>query len=102
MSEVIIRKFKESYCKLYKEVENVPNGLFVGEVTSIFQVNDIQIQCKKLKSNNYFFLWENPEGIFWRIQINENGYLSNYPVGFFDLFDDQLNELLNVRIINEQ
>lgn len=93
--EIIIRNFDEGKALLFKDVDHVPNGLLIGVITSVFQLNDIRIQCKKIKSNDYFFLWKNSDGIFCRISIDEKGYLSDSPIGFFDLFDDQLDQLIN-------
>ena len=95
MKEVIIRKFNEGKCTLYKHTKNVPEGLLIGVVTSLFQINDIRLQCKEIKSNDYFFLWENSDGVLWKISINEEGSLSDYPIGFFDLLENQLDQLID-------
>ena len=66
-----------------------PQGVVVGEIKSHLQLDDVRIQIKKQKVSGYTIRWEE-----WLISISDTGRLDAWPVGFFDIMDNQLNELL--------
>ena len=82
---VKINEIKETTAKLYKDKE------LVGEITSYLQLQDIRIQIKEAKAEGYFIDWNDH-----RINIDKNGLLSDWPLGFFDIVDDQLDTLLGL------
>ncbi len=67
-----------------------PQGVVVGQIESQLQLDDIRIQIKKQKISGYTIKWTN-----YLITIFENGHLSEWPFGFFDITDLQLEELLD-------
>ena len=54
-----------------------------------YEFYDIRIQIKKEQSEGYYCIF-NKEKLF----IDKNGKIKIWPKGFFDLFDEQLTELL--------
>jgi predicted ATPase len=67
------------------------NGEIVGEFNSLLQLNDIRIQIKIGEYKGYSILWEDRN-----ILIYVDGTLSEWPPGFFDIFDKQLDEILGL------
>lgn len=67
-----------------------PQGEIVGQIESQLQLDDIRIQIKKEKISGYTIKWVNH-----LITISVDGYLSEWPFGFFDITDLQLEELLD-------
>lgn len=82
---VVIREIEETVAELYDG-----DGNHVGQITSEMQLNDVRIQIKTLGLSGYSILWKG----YHHININENGYLDEWPVGFFDVSICQLEELL--------
>jgi len=81
-----VNKIIEHTSKLYD-----PNGKFIGEITSHLELNDIRIQIKENKVDGYYIMWKDD----YRIFIDKYGRLDEWPKGFYDLFDDQLDALID-------
>ena len=90
-----IRAIEETKALLIK------NGRDIGGFKGIIQLNDIRIQIKNMykdiryNSNDryteYSIIWNNKE-----IFIFKNGNLSEWPNGFFDTIDNQLDKLIDL------
>ena len=84
MSRIKINKIKETTAELYG-----PRGGHIGTITSELQLNDIRIQIMKQNLSGYYIIWENRQ-----IFINRDGRLHEWPVGFFDIEENQLYTLM--------
>ena len=82
-----INKIVETTCKLYD-----PDGNYIGKITNGLELNDVKIQIKTDKVSGYYILWKN-----FQIFIDKFGTLSEWPKGFYDLLDDQLDALVDWR-----
>jgi predicted ATPase len=80
-----INEIKESPCKLYDNKDNL-----VGDIISTLQLSDVRIQIKKEKVSGYYVIWNDQ-----KIRIDKFGYVESWPKGFFDTYDDQLDELID-------
>jgi predicted ATPase len=80
-----INEIVESVSKLYDKDDKL-----VGEITSLLQLDDIRIQIKKEKVSGYYVIWNN-----LKIRIDKFGYLEDWPRGFYDNMDKQLDELID-------
>ena len=69
-----------------------PQGIVVGEIASQLQLDDIRIQIKKQCISGYTINWKDQ-----LINISKDGSFDTWPVGFFDIMDTQLNELLDCK-----
>ena len=68
-----------------------PQGIIVGEIKSQLQLDDVRIQVKKQKVSGYTIKWGD-----YIIEIFDTGGLDEWPFGFFDIGDIQLNELIGL------
>jgi predicted ATPase len=82
----INNNLKEESCFLYG-----PNNVLIGEIKNYFAFNDVRIQIREQKLSGYYIDFKNE-----RIFINQHGKLDYWPKGLFDLFDKQLDKLLNL------
>jgi hypothetical protein len=55
-----------------------------------YEFNDIRIQIKNNKVEEFYIFFDNQ-----KFYINKDGRVANWPIGLFDLFADQLTELLS-------
>jgi hypothetical protein len=81
-----VKKIVETTCDLYN-----PKDVYVGTITSILELNDVRIQIKKQNVGGYYIKWKD-----YILDIDNKGYIEMYPPGFYDLFDLQLEELLEL------
>jgi len=79
-----INEIKETTAKLYNGED------LVGEITSYVQLTDVRIQIKEKEVSGYHILWKNQ-----MILIDKYGKLDNWPKGFFDIVDEQLDKLID-------
>ena len=82
-----INEIKETTCILID-----PQGVVVGEIASQLQLDDVRIQIKKQCVSEYTIKWKDQ-----LINISKDGSFDIWPVGFFDIMDTQLNELLDCK-----
>lgn len=80
-----INEIVEPVSKLYDKDDKL-----VGEITSLLQLDDIRIQIKKEKVSGYYVIWNDQ-----KIRIDKFGYLEDWPRGFYDNMDKQLDELID-------
>lgn len=81
----INRKIKDKPCDLYS-----PDDTFLGQIKTILELEDIKIQIKRKSLVGYYVIFYNQ-----RIDITPDGKMTHWPVGFFEIFDDQMRELLS-------
>jgi predicted ATPase len=86
MKEIKINKITETKCKLYN-----PENKLIGEITNCLELADVRIQIQKNKVNGYYIIWKDRQ-----ISINNFGCLDEYPTGFYDTMDIQLETLLGL------
>jgi hypothetical protein len=86
---VTIREIKDIPCELYD-----PSGKIVGIVENELQFHDVRFQIKKQKLEGYYFLFNRPDGVCERVDINNHGRCDASPNGFFDSSMNLLMELL--------
>ena len=65
-----------------------PNGVSLGFLND-FEFNDIRIQIKNEKAKGYYMVFEDEE-----IEITEHGRCTAWPVGFYDMWENQLAQIL--------
>ena len=82
---ITINKIVEPICPLFDNKDNK-----IGEVTSSLQMNDVRLQIHRLKLKGYYFVYKDE-----KIYINKYGGIINQKPGFYDMFDDQLDEFLS-------
>lgn len=80
------RIFKEVECEVFG-----PGDTFLFRINNFLTMNDIRLQIKKLKLEGYYFLFN---GL--KLPINNIGRLSNWPPGFYDRLDKQLDEFIDI------
>jgi len=78
-----INRIEPFRCRAYD-----PYGNHLGMLND-FEFNDLRIQIKKAGIRGYYMRYQNHN-----IDIDQNGNCSDWPKGFYDLFGDQLMELL--------
>jgi len=81
-----INTITEPVCSLFG-----PNDELIGEISSLFSLNDVRIQIMQQKLKGYYII----TGKYERIEIDKNGNLDWWPKGFYDLIDDQMMTLLD-------
>jgi len=81
---------ESSYAELYKD------DIFIGCIKSEIQLFSIRAQIAEMDLEGYYIFWVDEEGISYTINITACGRLSDWPVGFFDLFDFYLDKLLMI------
>ena len=84
---IVIRNIQDLPAKLYS-----PNDKLIGIIKNQLQLYDIQIQIASQRLEGYYIMFK---GI--KIEINRFGVHKEYPLGFFDIQDDQLMTLLKLR-----
>ncbi len=82
-----INEIKEPVCKLYDDADNL-----VGDINSALQLNDVRIQIKNQKAKGYYVMWKGRT-----IRIDSRGNLEEWPIGFYDNGDKQLDELIGLK-----
>ena len=87
--KVKINKITERSARLYDETDTL-----IGVIESHLELADARIQIKEQKLIGYYIIFN--DGIVdHKIEIHSTGQLSAWPKGFFDLFDHQLEKLLD-------
>ena len=66
-----------------------PQGVIIGKITSQLQLDDIRIQIKEQQVSGYTIKWTT-----YIIEISKDGHLDEWPFGFFDIMDIQLEKLI--------
>lgn len=79
-----IRKIEETTADLFKDGVG-----FIGTITSDLQLHDVRIQIMEKKAEGYSITWKG-----CNIEIDSSGMLSCWPVGLFDILDNQVEKLL--------
>ncbi len=85
---ITIRDISETPCHLYD-----PDNNLVGVIESYLSLVDVRIQIKNAKIGGYYITWKHDE-MTERIDINANGELGHWPIGFFDALDKMLTVLI--------
>lgn len=67
-----------------------PEGTSFGFLNE-YEFNDLRIKVKNANVTGYHAIFDGK-----KIDIQSNGEVHNWPVGFFDLFDSQLNTILDI------
>lgn len=88
-----INKITETTCKLYN-----PEDECIGVISTGLELADVRIQIKEEAVEGYYVTWKEGTIESVRILIDKFGYLSVWPVGFFDECDIQLETLLGWRL----
>lgn len=68
----------------------------IGIITNVLAFNDVRLQVAKEKSNNYYVVFNDTH-----IAINSYGRLHHWPAGMFDLYDNQLCELIQIAEVKQ-
>lgn len=68
-----------------------PEGELLG-VLNEYEFNDLRIQIAKQKAEGYYMMFNNQ-----KIIINSDGRVKDWPVGFFDIIENQLAELFKLQ-----
>lgn len=68
-----------------------PNGELLG-VLNEYEFNELRIQIAKQKAEGYYMMFNNQ-----KIIINSDGRVKDWPVGFFDIIENQLVELFKLQ-----
>jgi hypothetical protein len=85
MNEPIqVREIKETECQLIN-----PCGAVIGIIKSELQLNDVRLQIFRKKLEGYSLYWSGR-----RLPINRYGRLDEWPDGFFDIWEKQIDELI--------
>lgn len=89
-----INKIEETYCHLFHEGKKGSKNI-IGVIGSLFELNDVRIQIKNKGLKGYYIIWcdEKYTSQTHRIDIYSNGGLSDWPEGFYDLIDKQVDKL---------
>jgi len=74
MSKVTIKNIQDLPCDLYDN-----ENKFVGRITNILQFDDVRVQIGKQKLTGYYIVF-----LGNKIDIDQNGQLSEYPAKLFD------------------
>ena len=80
---IVINKFVEPECILRDSHGNV-----VGTIKGLVSLYNIRVQIAANKESGYYIEWNDI-----KIDINEQGELSDWPSGFFDELDKVQREL---------
>lgn len=88
---ISIRKIEESTAKLYG-----PDDVLIGEITSELQLYDVRCQINDQKLDGYYLIWRHPvHQNNWKLFIDKDGRISDWPNDFFDKSHDYLRRLVN-------
>ena len=82
---VKIEKIEEARCFLHG-----PDNILIGEINTNLELNHVRIQIKDQKLEGYYVIWEH-----YKLIISPEGRLHNWPNGFYDTMDTQLDALIN-------
>lgn len=82
---VKINKFTETKCFLHNDEQ------FIGEINSYLELTDVRIQIMEQKLEGYYIYWHAQKRV---IPIDSRGNLCEWPKGFYDLYDKQLEKLI--------
>jgi hypothetical protein len=85
---IVIRKIEESKCDLYNCC-----GDLVGEINNYLSLVDARVQIRDRQLKGFYIIWKRQ-----RLDITEDGRLTNWPEGFFDQGEVLLEKLLAPRI----
>lgn len=85
--EIEIKDIEVPSVELYNS-----NNELIGVVKNEHSANDVRIQIAKRSLQGYYFKWNEK-----RIDISEDGEISNFPVGLWDNTQRQLAELFKIR-----
>lgn len=91
-----MNKIKNNYISEVTSFLYNPDGELLFTINSNLKLNDVRIQIKEQKLEGYYLKYKKDEGDLYKISINPNGQLSSWPEGFYDLFDKQLDKLLDL------
>jgi len=78
-----IHTITETTAKLYLD------GDLIGTINSLLELNDVRIQIMQAKAIGYYIYWQDKI-----LYIDDNGRLDEWPKGFFDEYENQLDTLL--------
>ena len=86
---IIVNKIIEPICEVFDKDNNK-----LGSISSVLEYNDIRLQINRAYKrgnpiNGIYFLYKGN-----KMYINEMGGLINPLSGFYDTFDNQLDEML--------
>jgi len=87
MDKIKLNEITETVCKLYNK-----SGEYVCTIESHLELNDIRIQIMKAKVDGYYIIWER-----FLLYIDKSGKLDEWPKGFYDTFDNQLDILIGLK-----
>jgi len=74
-----------------------PDGKLQGDIINEYQLNDVRLQIAKLDLSGYYVIWKKSELEEIKIEITNEGEISNFPVGLWDNTQRQLAELFKIR-----
>ena len=77
---------------VYRDTEDGTE--YIGRANE-YEFNDLRIQIKNENATGYYAIF-NPEwgDVGMKVVINPNGSITNWPKGFFDLYEQQLDQLV--------
>jgi hypothetical protein len=70
-----------------------PDDDLIGTLFNEYELNHVRIQIAQRQLEGYYVLWRKHH----RIDIESNGSIKNWPVGFFDMQENQLAELFKIQ-----
>lgn len=72
-----------------------PDGELIGYM-DYPQFLDVRIQIKEKGLSGYYVLFTDSNNVERKIFINPDGSTDSYPIGFYDLIDNQIDILLDL------
>lgn len=79
-----LREIKDQMVDIY-----APDGTLLGRTDNLLSFTDLRIQIMEAKVYGYYIMFEGQ-----KVYIDENGRLPEWPKGLFDIWDNQLDTLI--------
>jgi len=89
-----INDIPQTMCFLYS-----PDNEFIGTIESEYSWNDVRVQIMEQKLEGYYVMFgtlDNGEYKNHKIEINSDGRCENWPDGFYDTTEKQLEKLFSL------
>lgn len=85
--EIDIKRISAERCDLYNSQDEL-----IGTLYNEYELNYVRIQIGQQKREGYYVMWKGQ-----KIPIESNGKIKDWPVGFYDLKEQQLAELFKIQ-----
>lgn len=84
-------KIKVNKIEPFKAQAYDSKGRLLGLLNE-YEMNDLRIQIAQNRAEGYFMVYKGE-----KIPIDKEGKIKSWPIGFYDLIEDQLAELFKCR-----